>query len=139
MEDLSARAEYATVELEIANRQKLFAELDTGFSAYTTEECLRRLDEYDILCAPVLDYDAVLSSPQVEANGTLIDLPTASGTVRTVGTPLRLSGAGERPVRRPPQVGEHTVEVLAELGVESSRIDDLTASGVIRGTDDGPR
>jgi crotonobetainyl-CoA:carnitine CoA-transferase CaiB-like acyl-CoA transferase len=139
MEDLSARAEYATVELEIANRQQLFAELDTGFSAYTTEECLRRLDEYDILCAPVLDYDAVLSSPQVEANGTLIDLPTASGTVRTIGTPLRLSGAGERPVRRPPQVGEHTVEVLAELGVESSRIDDLTASGVIRGTDDGPR
>jgi crotonobetainyl-CoA:carnitine CoA-transferase CaiB-like acyl-CoA transferase len=131
VEDLSARPEFATSALELENRDRLFAELDAAFLLHSTAECLRRLDERDILCAPVLDYDEVLGHPQIAANGSLIDLPTAAGEIRTIGSPIQLSGTPRRAPGRPPALGEHTVEVLTELGVDPERIEALLAGGVI--------
>jgi formyl-CoA transferase len=135
VEDLSARPEFATPELELENRERLFAELDVAFLRHSTEECLRRLDERDILCAPVLEYDQVLAHPQIAANGALIDLPGPEGDIRTIGSPIRLSGTPRREPGRPPSLGEHTVEVLAELDVDRERIDALLSGGVIVGPD----
>jgi crotonobetainyl-CoA:carnitine CoA-transferase CaiB-like acyl-CoA transferase len=131
MEDLSARPEFSTPELELENREQLFAELEAGFQRRTTAEAVERLDARDILCAPVLDYDEVLAHPQVALNGSLIDLPTQTGTIRTIGSPIRLSGAERVEPQRPALLGEHTVEVLAELDVPEHRISELLAAGII--------
>jgi formyl-CoA transferase len=135
IDDLSDRPEFAKPELELLNRDQLFAELDAAFIRYTTEECLRRLDEHDLLCAPVLDYEQVLTHPQVAANGGLIDLPGPDGVIRTIGSPLRLSDSPRPAPRQPPGLGQHTTEVLAELGISPERIESLLADGVINQPD----
>lgn len=130
-EDLSRRPEFATAELERENRAQLFPLLDAVFLRHSVQDCLDRLQAADILCAPVHDYDQLLEHPQLRHNDMLWDLDTPDGVVRTAGTPLHLSAVSRHPRQAPPRLGEHTEEVLLELGVASPRIAELQAAGVL--------
>jgi crotonobetainyl-CoA:carnitine CoA-transferase CaiB-like acyl-CoA transferase len=130
-EDLSQRPEFASPELELENRARLFPLLEEVFLRHSVQDCLDRLQAADVLCAPVLDYDQLLAHPQVLRNDMLWDLDTPDGVVRTTGTPLHLSAVPRHPRQAPPRLGEHTAEVLLELGVSAPRIADLEAAGVL--------
>ena len=132
IDDLSARADYATLALQMEHRTELWRELGAGFARYTTAECVERLDRADILCAPVLTLDEALQQPQVEANGILVSFEhPVHGTVRTTGNPLHFSGAEQIALRPAPTLGQHSEDVLRELGVAPERIARLREAAVI--------
>lgn len=130
--DLSQRPEYATLALQMQNRAALWRELGAGFARHSTSECIERLDRADVLCAPVLTLDEALRQPQVEANGILVNFDhPVHGMVRTTGNPLHISGAERIALRPAPTLGQHSEEVLRELGISQERIAKLRDAAVI--------
>jgi len=117
MEDLSARPEFATKPLRAQNRPALWALLQERFAAFSTAECVRRLEARDVLCAPVLRMDEALAQPQVAVNQMVVELEHPSGgQFRTIANPIRFAGVDLRTgMKRPPRLGEHTSEVLQSL------------------------
>ena len=87
----------------------------------------------DIWCGPVYGYADLLTDPQIAHNGTFVeyDHPT-EGRVKTPGFPIRFSKTPSVVERGAPLVGEHSRELLAELGLEAEAIDRLVESGVVR-------
>lgn len=132
IEDLSRRSEYSTLARQMENRRQLWTELGAGFARYHTAECIERLDAADILCAPVLTLDEALRQPQVENNGIVVSFEhPVHGQVRTTGNPLNLSGVPRIPLNPAPTLGQHSEEVLRELGFDDDRIASLRAAAVI--------
>ena len=114
-----------------ANRDEVKRKLEKGFLQKTTKELMDIFMAADIWAAPVNTFPDVESDPQVRHNEILVefDHPTA-GKFRTVGTPIEFSRTpGE--IRRPPMLGEHKEELLAELGYSESEIAHFRESRVI--------
>src|SRR5699024_7369592 len=120
--------------------QQIFAD---RFATNTTAYWMERLEEQDLLSAPVRSLAEALDDEQTAVNGMVIDIGAdASGTpMRAVASPVHLSDTPARVRHRPPRLGEHTDAVLTELlGVgSSSRAGDGTpraaATGGSRTTD----
>jgi crotonobetainyl-CoA:carnitine CoA-transferase CaiB-like acyl-CoA transferase len=102
-------------------------------------EWLEILTEHDVPCAPALRRFELLDHPQVVASGTIVetDHPVA-GRLRQARPAARFSGTPVGPPRGAPLLGEHSVEVLAELGFARAEIDRLVAAGVIGGSERPP-
>lgn len=90
----------------------------------TTEDAMAELERSRIPCGEVYDLDGVLADPHVKARGLLeeISYPDGARPVPISATPVRLSGVDRPPPRRPPTLGEHTDEVLAEVGFSEAEI-----------------
>jgi len=132
LEDYSAWPQYADKASWGPNRTDIFKLLAPGFAKYNTAECLARLDREDVLCAPVLSLGEALAQPQVDANGLMIEFDhPVHGRVRTVGNPLKMSSVARTATRAAPTLGQHSAEVLAELGYAPSDIAQLRSDGVI--------
>jgi crotonobetainyl-CoA:carnitine CoA-transferase CaiB-like acyl-CoA transferase len=99
-------------------------------SAYS--EWARLLDAAGVPCAPINTVDEALASAQAVARGmvTGLDHPTV-GRLRTIGSPLKLSGTPTRIRTAPPVLGRHTDEVLAETGYSPAEIAALHAAGAV--------
>jgi crotonobetainyl-CoA:carnitine CoA-transferase CaiB-like acyl-CoA transferase len=98
----------------------------------TTEEWEEILDQWGMWNARVRDYDEVENAPQLAANGSILefDLPRA-GKVRVLGHPVQYNGASPGLRLLPPGPGEHTAEVLSELGYAAQEIEGLRAANSI--------
>jgi len=97
----------------------------------TTEEWLERLEAEQVPCAPVLTRDQVIAHPQIKASGILLesDHPVA-GRLRQTRTAARFSAPTV--VRHgAPRLGQHSREVLAELGLSADEIAGLRRQGVV--------
>ncbi len=115
IDDLSADPRYATLEQQRAHRAELQAIFRDGFSGDTTAHWLARLEEVDILCAPVATLEDALDDPQTSCNRMIVELePTAGGPVRLVASPIEMSAAPFAVRRAPPALGEHNDEVLPQ-------------------------
>lgn len=92
--------------------------LRTCFSGRTTAEWCALLREREIPCAPVLRQGEVADYPQLVWNGTIeeVDHPVA-GRYRSARAPVRFDGVAAGTRRAPPTIGQHTAEILAELGM----------------------
>jgi formyl-CoA transferase len=132
IDNLTIRPEFATSELQMENREALWSILDHELSRFTTDEAVQKLSARSVLCAPVLDYDEVLAHPQVINNDIIrtVDHPTA-GPIKVIDNPIRLSAAGSRKYSPAPLLGQHSEEILAELGYSSAEIDELRVDGLI--------
>ena len=95
-------------------------------------EWLALFAEHDIWAGPVYSYQDVMNDPQVRHNGALVTYrhPT-EGEVTTPGFAIRFAGSPSSVRRGAPLAGEHTREILAELGLNSRQVDDLLAAGVV--------
>jgi len=107
--------------------------LAEAFAARDCDEWLAALADADVPCAPVLEPGQVLDDPQVRANEMLAATthPVAGRTVM-VSQPARLHGTEGALARPAPLLGEHTEEVLRELGYPPGRIRELETQRVIR-------
>jgi crotonobetainyl-CoA:carnitine CoA-transferase CaiB-like acyl-CoA transferase len=97
------------------------------FAANTTAHWLARLEAQDLLCAPVQTMAEALASPQTEMNGTVIEVAGR----RCIGTPLTMDETAFRVRHASPRLGEHSDEILRELGYPGDAIDELRRSQVV--------
>jgi crotonobetainyl-CoA:carnitine CoA-transferase CaiB-like acyl-CoA transferase len=111
---------------------ELIAQLDAIFSSKTREEWGAIFDaEQDLWWAPVQSVEEVLSDPQVLASGGLVDVPDGDTTSSFPATPCDFLGTPWGPRSMAPAHGQHTDEVLAELGRSAAEIAALRARGAV--------
>jgi crotonobetainyl-CoA:carnitine CoA-transferase CaiB-like acyl-CoA transferase len=113
----------------VSERLDLTAEVLT---TKTTAEWLARLEANDVPCAPVLGREEVIRDPQVAANELLVESEHPHGGAMRQPRPAARFDATPAGLHRPaPLLGEHTDEVLRELGISPQAIRDLRAAHVI--------
>jgi len=115
-----------------AHREALGALVVDAIRKWPTEELLARMVAEQVPVGPVHSLDTLLEDPQIRHNGAVIESEDPkAGRYREPRPPARFSKTREAPGRRPPRHGEHTEEVLREIGCDTAAIAQLRADGVI--------
>ncbi|MFK7997162.1 MAG: CaiB/BaiF CoA transferase family protein [Granulosicoccus sp.] len=97
---------------------------------FTTSEWIKRLDKYDVPHAPVLTRGEMIEHPQITANGLLVENEHPyAGNLRQPRSPALFSGTPAEYRMGGPQLGEHTLEILEESGIERAHIEQLLITG----------
>ena len=116
----------------LRNRDVLNGEIESVLASQEVAVWVERLNHAGVPCGPVLDLEQVFRDPQVLARDMLVQLSHPEvGTFQTTGLPVKLSRNPGRIERRPPLHGEHTEEILRELGVAAEEVADLKSRGVL--------
>ncbi len=114
------------------NGPELVGLLDQAFGTRTLEDWHARLDEAHLVWAPVQTPKQVVEDPQAEAAGAFVEMPDHSGgTFRSPASPVRFHGADDGPKGPSPLVGQHTDEVLAEVGYTPEEIAKLKENEIV--------
>ena len=132
--ELADDARFATNAARVANRDTLIPMVAERMAMRTTADWAGLMDsaEVNIPNGPINTIAQAFDDPQVRHRGMRVDLghPLA-GTVATVASPINLSATPPEYHRPPPLLGEHTDDVLAELGHDAQAIADLRAKGAV--------
>jgi crotonobetainyl-CoA:carnitine CoA-transferase CaiB-like acyl-CoA transferase len=113
-------------------RDEIFAKTRERLKTKTSAEWLAVMRQADIWCGPVYGYADLVEDKQIRHNGTFVeyDHPT-EGQVKTPGFAIRFSRTPSVVERGAPVTGQHTRDVLKEMGLDEARIDELLAKGVV--------
>lgn len=131
-EELADDPRFRTNADRVANRAALIALLEETLITRPGEDWLADLEAAGLPCGPINTVDRLFAEPQIAAREMIatVEHPTA-GTVRMPGLPVKLSGTPGSIRHPPPTLGQHTDEVLAELGYDDAARAALRASGTI--------
>ncbi len=106
----------------IANLPALVAELERSFATASTAAWVERLLAGGVPAGPLLNYKDSLESEHAHARAAILEMAhPVEGSVRALGFPVKLSSAEQRVRHPPPLLGQHTNEILAELGIAEPR------------------
>jgi crotonobetainyl-CoA:carnitine CoA-transferase CaiB-like acyl-CoA transferase len=130
-DDLAADPRFADLRTRGANRDACVAELDAEFASRTFEEWKDLLSGIDAPWAPVQAVEELLTDPQVLANGYLGEVHVDDGPTYQLPTVPVQFDERPPPLRRAPEHGEHTEEILLELGRTWEQIAELNEAKVI--------
>jgi len=131
-EEWIADPRYATLLARREHSRELVAEIDRIFAEHDFAYWSRKLDEFGLIWAPVATLPEVIEDEQARAMGWFATIEDERfGSYETLSTPFKLYGADVGPRGRAPNPGEHTFEILAELGIEGEELDRLATEGVI--------
>ncbi len=121
--DLFGDPRFDSPEKIMENLDAFRAELRKGISSFPTEELLQRLSENDVPAARPLDYPEVLAHPQYQANDSVDQVShSLLGSMHRVKPPARFGGERLEPASESPAHGQHTAEVLTDLGYSQAEI-----------------
>ena len=131
-EVLRLEPRFATNADRLANHGELRARVTAALAAGTTAEWVARFEAASIAAGPIYEFDEVFEDPQVRHLGLLAEIEQPGyGRARMLGLPFRAS-ATPGTIRRPaPLPGQHTAEVLGELGLSPGEIERLAGDGAI--------
>jgi formyl-CoA transferase len=122
---------YATPNARLPRLKEVFAAIEAWTVTKTKFEAMRLLNEHDIPCGPILSMQELAEEPALRATGTIVEVDHPKrGKYLSVGNPIKLSDS-PTVVKRSPLLGEHTDEVLEELGYSAQQIGELRSSKVI--------
>jgi crotonobetainyl-CoA:carnitine CoA-transferase CaiB-like acyl-CoA transferase len=115
--------QYPNPKDRVSNVDHIMAGINETFPRKTSQEWLTIFDAADVPCGPVYTFDEALLDPQLAVNETFVeyDHPIA-GRVRGINVPGKFSETTPATPRPAPGLGEHTIEILSELGVPQARI-----------------
>src|SRR6185436_17335669 len=123
---------FATNELRLENYADFRARMEAALATATTAEWVERMEKGQIAAGPIYEFDEVFEDPQVNHLGMVVEVDQPGlGPTRMLGFPSRASATPATIRRAAPRVGEHTDEVLRELGVAAGEIERLVAAGVV--------
>jgi formyl-CoA transferase len=130
-EDWLTDPRYATPKARLPHLMEIFGAIEEWTKTKNKFEAMAILNEHDIPCGPILSMKEVGADPSLRQTGTVVEVdhPTR-GKYLTVGNPIKMSDSPTE-VKRSPLLGEHTEEVLAELGYSADQIAALRAEKVI--------
>jgi formyl-CoA transferase len=130
-EDWLTDPRYATPKARLPHLKEIFDKIEEWTKTKTKFEAMDILNEQDIPCGPILSMKEIADEPSLRATGTVVEVdhPTR-GKYLTVGNPIKMSDSPSD-VKRSPLLGEHTDEVLAELGYATDQIAALRTEKVI--------
>ena len=122
---------FATPDARLPRLDEVFATVEKWTVTKTKFEATELLNQHDIPCGPILSMEELANEPSLRATGTVVEVdhPTR-GKYLSVGNPIKMSDSPTE-VTRSPLLGEHTDQVLAELGYERDQILALRAQKVI--------
>ncbi len=131
--DLAEREDYRTNAARVAHRDALVPLLQELVRQRTTAELVQRLEQRGVPVGPVRSVAEALASDLTAERGMVWRVPHPRlGEVPLVGSPLKLGLTPPAARRHPPLLGEHTVEVLGELGFTPAQSRALVDDGVVR-------
>ena len=129
--ELGTDPRFATNPDRVANRDELSDLLESCTRSHSTEDLLELMHEHAVPCSPIQNMAEVAEHPQVVEAGLLPMSPHPEvSSYQDVALPLRVDGERPRGVRPPPRAGEHTSEVLAELGYNEEEVNGFLERGV---------
>jgi len=123
--------DFSTPSARLPRLKQVFETIEQWTMTKTKFEAMEILNEHDIPCGPILSMKELAHEPSLRATGTIVEVDHPKrGKYLTVGNPIKLSDSVTE-VKRSPLLGEHTEEVLAELGYGTQDIAALRGSKVI--------
>ncbi|MEG2999190.1 MAG: CaiB/BaiF CoA-transferase family protein [Comamonas sp.] len=136
--DWAADARFATNTARVQNRSDLLMLMTPLMQTRGTQNWITLLEDKAVPCGPINTVAQAFDDPQVKARGIRMELPrdtaqTGDGIshVATVASPMRLSGTPVTYRSAPPALGQHTTEVLTEMGLSAAQLAQLQAQQVI--------
>ena len=123
--------DYATPEARLPRLMAIFGTIEEWTTTKTKFEAMDILNEYDIPCGPILSMKELAEEPSLRQTGTIVEVDHPKrGKYLTVGNPIKMSDSPSD-VTRSPLLGEHTEEVLAELGYNLGQIAEMRVEKAI--------
>ena len=123
--------DYATPQARLPRLKHVFDTVEQWTMTKTKFEAMDELNKHDIPCGPILSMEELATEPSLRATGTVVEVDHPKrGKYLTVGNPIKMSDSPTE-VTRSPLLGEHTEEVLSELGLGAAEIAALRTEKVI--------
>ena len=130
--DLAADPRFASNAGRVRDRATLVPLLATLMKSRRRADWLEALEAAKVPCGPINDLAEVFADPQVRERAMTVQMPhPLAGRVELVASPMKFSATPVRYERPPPLLGEHTAEVLAELGLDAAEVDALRRARAI--------
>lgn len=130
-EDWMTHPDYATPAARLSHLKSIFDRIEAWTMTKTKFEAMKILNEFDIPCGPILSMKEISEDQSLRATGTVVEVDHPKrGKYLTVGNPIKMSDSVTE-VLRSPLLGEHTDEVLTELGYGLEAIAALRTEKVV--------
>jgi len=132
LENVMNEQRFATNAMRVKNREEIIEIIGDVICTKKADEWLKILTEAGVPCGPIYNMDKIFSDPQVLHREMVKELehPTA-GKVKVTGIPIKLSNTPGEILKAPPILGQHTKEILSELGFKEIEIEKLYEEKVI--------
>ena len=123
--------EWSTPEARLPKLEQVFDEIEKWTKTKTKFEVMDILNPLNVPCGPILSMKELAEEPSLRATGTVVEVDHPQrGPYLTVGNPIKLSDSPAE-VKRSPLLGEHTDEILNELGFTAADIDAAKQAGAV--------